>query len=101
MAANESAVGFNANKAVMLLVGRHAEVLVQAGRYKGQKGFVVAGKGGGAFPPSSKAEVCVELKKPHGDAKHPKVNLPLEAVRETRVGRLVHQLRHLIPGGRF
>ena len=101
MAARAANAGFNDNKAMMLLVGRHAEVLIHAGSYKGQKGFVVAGKGSGNFPPDSKAEVCVALNNAHGRIKHPKVSVPLDAVRETRVSRLVHQLRHLIPGSRF
>lgn len=101
MTVGTTTLGFNDNKALMLLVGRHAEVVIKTGQYKGQKGQVVAGKGGGAFPPESKAEVCVALNKARDGIKHPKVSLPLDAVRETRVGRFVHQLRHLIPGSRF
>lgn len=83
--------------AVRGLVGRSANIVVQEGKFQGQRGVVVTGvvSGTGASAP----EVFVQL-----SGAKARVRLPLEAVREvtlapTReplVSRFVHKLGQLI-----
>ncbi len=91
----------NASQAVRMLVGRNAHVIVQEGKFQGQRGVVVTGIVSGAE--IAAAEVCIRfLNKPA------RLTLPLTAVREvalppvreTLVSRFIHQLGQLIPAPR-
>lgn len=87
---NKGLGSINDNQAVRALVGRSAVVIVKDGKFRGERGRVISGKGPGAG--KAAAEVCVRI------ASRPiSLTLPLTAVRETLVSRLVHQLGHLLP----
>lgn len=88
MASATEANAQNSNQAVMALVGRSAKVVIQEGKFRGQRGVVVAGQG-----PSfgAAAVLCVRVANQPGN-----VRLPLTAVREPLVSRFVHKLEQLI-----
>jgi hypothetical protein len=87
-------------KQMIGLVGRTAEVKVVAGKHKGAQGFIVAGKGVTQSSKQPHAQVMVQLNQ-SGNKKPMTVSLGLDAVRETRVSRFIHQMRQLLPTHRL